>query len=259
MENMTVKEIRLLTFKMLMRVLKNHKVYPIFRSFIKYNNKFDIYKNLNIRSINIFNAKISNMGGENPFIYAQNVNDILSIMESLEKQMMNGHNRGDKNLKTQNLVMFHTNNLLHFCVERGVKDIRIMGVLGKEAFELTCKKILGDDFVDETEQPNNEDEPMVREKPMSRAEGIRQFLDEMKRVNGNENNDFLDTLLDTAREGRLRREDFRDFPPFVPSFMPTFMNSDYDRVPEVPNPYDYNFYDEEDYSLYDDDEDEYDD
>lgn len=245
MENMTSKEIRILTFKTLMRVLKNHKVYPIFRSFIKYKNKFDIYTNLNIRSINMF-TKIS-MGGDNPFIYAQNVNDILSIMESLEKQMMNGHNRGDNNLKTQNLVMFHTNNLLHFCVERGVKDIRIMGVLGKEAFELTCKKILGDDFVDETEK-RDEEEAMFRDEPMTRAESIKHFVDEMRQVNGDANNDFLNTLLRTAREARLSRA---DLPTFIPSFMSTVPNPDYDRVPEVSNPYDYSFYDEEDYE-YDD-------
>lgn len=247
MENMTTKEIRLLTFKTLIRVLKNHKIYPIFRLFIKYQNNTDIYKNLNLRSTNTFKAKISNMGGDSPFIYAQNVNDILSIMESLEKQMMNGHNRGDKNLKTQNLVMFHTNNLLHFCVERGVKDIRIMGVLGKEAFELTCKKILGDDFVDETEK-RNEEESMFIDEPMPRTETIKRFVDEMRHVNGDANNEFLNSLLRTAREARLSRA---DLPTFIPSFMSTVPNPDYDRVPEVPNPYDYSLYDDEDYE-YDD-------
>lgn len=148
------EEIAFLTFRILMMVLKRKKLYQLFRcsvggfstkaiSYVKWINYVNVGLNLR-HSLN----KILDQS-RNPFFKAENYKELVKILintSSIEDLYVKD------NSKIQLLVTQHTNNLLHCCVEGIVDDFVTLERIGKETFETTCKILLGDDFVDETDK-----------------------------------------------------------------------------------------------------------
>ena len=208
MEKINNEQLRKLVYKNTIRVLREHKLYPIFRFFTDLPTNGPYYS-LKLKGI----VRLVNIAEkykvDNPFHSAKTPDDIIKIMSHLESQFNRGEDSNMENPKTiQRLVMTHVNNLLHFCVERGVKDMGIMGVLGKEAYEMTCKSIIGDDFVDEMEERH----PQVE---LPNLDGMdddeRRRIIEMIMRHNNHDNEFLNTIFQGENRVERRR-------PFVPSF-----------------------------------------
>lgn len=199
MENINIKDIRELSLKNTIRVLKDHRVYHIFRCFIA-SPINSPYHNLHIKAMKRIQSAASKYHPHNPFHNAMCPKELLNVMEELENNNMFVTKPDLSNPKmVQNIVMTHVNNLLHYCVERGVNDISIMEVLGREAFENTCKAILGEDFIDEMNQgpaPISEMDPEEREKI------IKMVLDGTYQKNA-----FLDAIFN----GEYRTEVRDDF------------------------------------------------
>lgn len=197
MKKINNKELRKLVYKNTIRVIREHKLYPIFRFFTNYYSN-EVYYNLKLEGL----VRLSNIAekykADNPFHTAKCPDDVIHIMYTLEKHFNRGVDVDMMDPKVvQRLVMTHVNNLLHFCVERGVSDMHIMGVLGKEAYESTCKEIIGEDFVDDMESEQGLDLPNVEGMDEEHRKNI---IEAIMRLN-NHDNDFLNALFN--RENRI--------------------------------------------------------
>lgn len=146
-----------LVFKNLVWVLKKHKQYFVFRCFIGYNYSIaprSIYHcNCCFQKSHFYMAKA--LGKDNPFAFCKNQKDVYLTMVKLPCNGLKNKefNNLEGNKNKQIYIMSLVNNLLHFCLEGaiGLRDIRKVEAIGKEAFEMTCKMVFGDDFVDEIE------------------------------------------------------------------------------------------------------------
>jgi hypothetical protein len=152
-------------FKCLCRVLKNRKIYHRFRCFIGYGgmgskNVYShdltttIYSNMN--SMQHYVAEAQN--GDNPFYHTASTEDIFKVLTMVvgDDNKITKENCRDAS-KVQMRIMQCLNTLLHSCVERTVGGFAEIERIGQETFEMVCKNIYGDDFVDETEQNMPED------------------------------------------------------------------------------------------------------
>jgi hypothetical protein len=91
--------------------------------------------------------------GDNPFASASNREDIFSILRLLlgKDNMITKENNVDMG-KVQMRITQLLNTLLHSCVEKTVGSFSEIERIGQETFNMVCKEIYGDDFVDETEK-----------------------------------------------------------------------------------------------------------
>jgi hypothetical protein len=91
--------------------------------------------------------------GDNPFCNAANREDIFKILKQLlgEDNVITKDSSKDVG-KVQMRITQILNTLLHSCVERTVNNFLEIESIGQETFEMVCKEIYGDDFVDETEK-----------------------------------------------------------------------------------------------------------
>lgn len=151
METITDKAIREMVARNVIKVLKDHNIYYIFRCFINVvgeASERNIYLQIPLKTMKKCRDKSKYYSGDNPFSIACSLNDVIDTLEKI-----NGGYSKPFSLKNpkmiQEIVLKHVNHLLHYCVERGVKDMTIMETLGRESFEMCCKQIFGDDFVDE--------------------------------------------------------------------------------------------------------------
>ena len=91
--------------------------------------------------------------GDNPFCSAANREDIFKILKQLLGEDNVITKDGIKDMgKVQMRITQILNTLLHSCVERTVNNFLEIEGIGQETFEMVCKEIYGDDFVDETEK-----------------------------------------------------------------------------------------------------------
>jgi hypothetical protein len=91
--------------------------------------------------------------GDNPFCNAFNKENIFSTLRILlgNDNMITKENNGDMG-KVQMRITQLLNTLLHSCVEKTVGNFSEIERIGQETFDMICKQIYGDDFVDETEK-----------------------------------------------------------------------------------------------------------
>lgn len=153
-----------MVFRCLCRVLKNRKIYHRFRCFIgfggrskkpnEYNFTTNIYSNL--KSLQDYIAMGVNM--DNLFCFATCKDDIFKKLKEVigNNDCITNENCYNAS-KVQMRIMQYLNTLLHSCVEKTVNDFSEIEHIGQETFDMVCKKIYGDDFVDETEKSIPED------------------------------------------------------------------------------------------------------
>lgn len=164
------KEIVLTVYKNLTRVLKNKKLYHIFRCAmgngegnltIRYSSFYPFYYcDMNSAmaeppGYTFFRERTS----ENPFNKCRSVNDVLDKLLAMCEYELDSSD--DK--KTQMRILHHINNLIHYCIENNVRDFRMLESIGKETFDMTCKNLFGDKFVDKTEEEIPEDARRIME------------------------------------------------------------------------------------------------
>ena len=146
-----------MVFRCLCRVLKNKKIYHRFRCFIGICEKSiyshdlttSIYTTLKCMQPYVRDAQ----QGDNPFCSAANREDIFKILKQLLGEDNVITKDGIKDMgKVQMRITQILNTLLHSCVERTVNNFLEIESIGQETFEMVCKEIYGDDFVDETEK-----------------------------------------------------------------------------------------------------------
>ena len=154
------RDLQILVFKYLCRVLKNRKIYHRFRCFIGHDmTAYGMYE------YNLYSAfpcmkpiadMASSMGtSENPFFNTSTMEAVISVYESMLGQYDTIDEWDDG--KVQQRVTQLINTLMHCCVEKTITDFHQLEDIGKETFDMVCRKIFGNNFVDETEKelPDN--------------------------------------------------------------------------------------------------------
>lgn len=146
-----------MVFRCLCRVLKNRKIYHRFRCFIGICDKSiyshdlttSVYAMLECMQPYVREAQ----QGDNPFCNASNKEGIFYILRQLfgKNNMITEENNGDIG-KVQMRITQLLNALLHSCVEKTVGNFSEIERIGQETFDMVCKQIYGDGFVDETEK-----------------------------------------------------------------------------------------------------------
>ena len=156
------RDLQILVFKYLCRVLKNRKIYHRFRCFIgngesgilSPTRKPCIYCSSFRCMQPIVNVALS-QASENPFFHATTMDSIITAFEVIlgKHDTIDGWDDG----KVQSRITQLINTLMHCCVEQTVKDFRQLEDIGRETFDMVCRKIFGNNFVDETEKelPDN--------------------------------------------------------------------------------------------------------
>lgn len=146
-----------MVFRCLCRVLKNRKIYHRFRCFIgvcdnsiyRHDLATSVYTMLESMQPYVRIAQ----QGDNPFCNASNKEGIFYILRELlgKNNIITKENNGDMG-KVQMRITQLLNTLLHSCVEKTVGNFSEIERIGQETFDMVCKQIYGDDFVDETEK-----------------------------------------------------------------------------------------------------------
>jgi len=157
------RDLQILVFKYLCRVLKNRKIYHRFRCFIgngegvvsiiKRPCFYDLYSSFQCMKP-IVNVALS-QASENSFYRVTTMGGVITVFEA----MLGKYDTIDEwdNGQVQTRVTQLINTLIHCCVEKTVKDFRQLEDIGRETFDMVCRKIFGNNFVDETEKelPDN--------------------------------------------------------------------------------------------------------
>lgn len=157
------RDLQILVFKYLCKVLKNRKIYHRFRCFI--GNGEDVITSTRRPCIYGLYSSFQCMkpivgvalsqASENPFFRTTTIGGVIAVFEA----MLGKHDTIDEwdDGKVQQRITQLINTLIHCCVEKTVKDFRQLEDIGREAFDMVCRKIFGNDFVDETEKelPDN--------------------------------------------------------------------------------------------------------
>ena len=150
------RDLQILVFKYLCRVLKNRKIYHRFRCFIGTGESlipYSLYYSFRCMKP-IIDVALS-QASENPFYRTTTMDDVIAAFEA----MLGKYDTIDEwdDGKVQSRITQLINTLMHCCVEKTVKDFRQLEDIGRETFDMVCKKIFGNNFVDETEKelPDN--------------------------------------------------------------------------------------------------------
>lgn len=157
------RDLQILVFNCLCRVLKNRKIYHRFRCFI--GNGEDVITSTRRPCIYCLYSSFQCMkpiismalyqASENPFFRATTIDSVITAFEA----MLGKYDTIDEwdDCKVQQRVTQLINTLMHCCVEKTVKDFRQLEDIGRETFDMVCRKIFGNNFVDETEKglPDN--------------------------------------------------------------------------------------------------------
>lgn len=157
------RDLQILVFKYLCRVLKNRKIYHRFRCFIgngesvvSFTRKpciYGLYSSFQCMKP-IIDVALSQTS-ENPFFRTTTIDSVITAFEGMlgKYDTVNEWDDG----KVQQRITQLINTLMHCCVEKTVKDFRQLEDIGRETFDMVCRKIFGNNFVDETEKglPDN--------------------------------------------------------------------------------------------------------
>ena len=160
--NNDLERILILSF---LRVIKKHKVYVNFmmtmdktkliaNSFV--NKKISSTKWGFASSINYdFPATQRSYVDENKkkFSSCVSIDELINRLKLEADNCCGVKTSFESNKDYQDLISFEVNTIIHNCIEPSVThNFELLNEIGKETFEMTCKKIFGDDFVDETPQ-----------------------------------------------------------------------------------------------------------
>ena len=135
------KQIEEIVLETLCRVCKENKIY----SYLICSVSLDNYILSSIRTY----RNIMLYSQENPFAKCNSRSEIIELLKTMKRKYPNEF--GDVK-KKQMIVMDYVNALIHYCLEIYICKKHIVKIedIGRETFEMSCKKIFGDDFKDET-------------------------------------------------------------------------------------------------------------
>ena len=155
------RDLQILVFKYLCRVLKNRKIYHRFRCFIgngesiiSITRRPCIYYS-SFRCMKPIIGVALSQASENPFFHATTIDSVIAVFEA----MLGKYDTIDEwdDGKVQQRITQLINTLIHCCVEKTITDFRQIEDIGRETFDMVCRKIFGNNFIDETEKelPDN--------------------------------------------------------------------------------------------------------
>ena len=196
------KPIEDIVFQTLCRVCKENKIY----SYLICSVSLDNYILSSIRTY----RNIMLYSQENPFAKCNSRSEIIELLKTMKRKYPNEF--GDVK-KKQMVVMDYVNALIHYCLEIYICKKHIVKIedIGRETFEMSCKKIFGDDFKDETGVNNQQLQRDLSSLDIERVKSIYNDLLSHDIVENNTSiNDFIEKLSSTPRNQFEYDEDIED-------------------------------------------------
>lgn len=185
------KQIEEIVFETLCRVCKENKIY----SYLICSVSLDNYILSSIRTY----RNIMLYSQENPFAKCNSRSEIIELLKTMKRKYPNEF--GDVK-KKQMVVMDYVNALIHYCLEIYICKKHIVKIedIGRETFEMSCKKIFGDDFKDETGVNNQQLQRDLSSLNIERVKSAYDYLSS-KGVIGDSTSlmDFVNQVLSTPR------------------------------------------------------------
>ena len=185
------KQIEEIVFQTLCRVCKENKIY----SYLICSVSLDNYILSSIRTY----RNIMLYSQENPFAKCNSRSEIIELLKTMKRKYPNEF--GDVK-KKQMVVMDYVNALIHYCLEIYICKKHIVKIedIGRETFEMSCKKIFGDDFKDETGVNNQQLQRDLSSLNIERVKSAYDYLSS-KGVIGDSTSlmDFVNQVLSTPR------------------------------------------------------------
>lgn len=185
------KQIEEIVFETLCRVCKENKIY----SYLICSVSLDNYILSSIRTY----RNIMLYSQDNPFAKCNSRSEIIELLKTMKRKYPNEF--GDVK-KKQMVVMDYVNALIHYCLEIYIckKHIAKIEDIGRETFEMSCKKIFGDDFKDETGVNNQQLQRDLSSLNIERVKSAYDYLSS-KGVIGDSTSlmDFVNQVLSTPR------------------------------------------------------------
>lgn len=147
---------------------------------------------------------------ENPFAKCNSRSEIIELLKTMKRKYPNEF--GDIK-KKQMIVMDYVNALIHYCLEIYICKKHIVKIedIGRETFEMSCKKIFGDDFKDETGVNNQQLQRDLSSLNIERVKSAYDYLSS-KGVIGDSTSlmDFVNQVLSTPRNKFEYDEEIED-------------------------------------------------
>lgn len=185
------KQIEEIVFETLCRVCKENKIY----SYLICSISIDNYILSSIRTY----RNIMLYSQDNPFAKCNSRSEIIELLKTMKRKYPNEF--GDVK-KKQMVVMDYVNALIHYCLEIYICKKHIVKIedIGRETFEMSCKKIFGDDFKDETGVNNQQLQRDLSSLNIERVKSAYDYLSS-KGVIGDSTSlmDFVNQVLSTPR------------------------------------------------------------
>ena len=185
------KQIEEIVFETLCLVCKENKIY----SYLICSVSLDNYILSSIRTY----RNIMLYSQENPFAKCHSRSEIIELLTTMKRKSTNEF-RDFK--KKQMVVMDYVNALIHYCLEIYICKKHIVKIedIGRETFEMSCKKIFGDDFKDETGVNNQQLQRDLSSLNIERVKSAYDYLSS-KGVIGDSTSlmDFVNQVLSTPR------------------------------------------------------------
>lgn len=196
------KQIEEIVFETLCRVCKENKIY----SYLICSISLDNYILSSIRTY----RNIMLYSQENPFAKCNSRSEIIELLKTMKRKYPNEF--GDVK-KKQMMVMDYVNALIHYCLEIYICKKHIVKIedIGRETFEMSCKKIFGDDFKDETGVNNQQLQRDLSSLNIERVKSAYNHLSS-KGIIGDSTSlmDFINQVLSTPRNQFEYDEDIED-------------------------------------------------
>ena len=196
------KQIEEIVFETLCRVCKENKIY----SYLICSVSLDNYILSSIRTY----RNIMLYSQENPFAKCNSRSEIIELLKTMKRKYPNEF--GDVK-KKQMIVMDYVNALIHYCLEIYICKKHIVKIedIGRETFEMSCKKIFGDDFKDETGVNNQQLQRDLSSLNIERVKSAYNYLSS-KGVIGDSTSlmDFVNQVLSTPRNQFEYDEEIED-------------------------------------------------
>ena len=232
------QDLEYLILKNFIAVLKKNGMYPIFRCSVGTNTR-NVVSSI-YRRMNSFERFYKNSESrENVFKDAGNIDTFVKMMKEVAHGGIGTNYNTDNPAQLQGSIANTINMLLHIFIERNVRDIHKLEMLGGEIFDMTCRTVFGGEFEDMLPQPTPEMEKMRQMHEMMMHNGIKptpEMIDEITRM---------------IAEGRLPQ-----FPNAPVPGQPMVNEEDWDFLDEFIGDENGEFYDEEDENFDDNEEDE---
>lgn len=185
------KQIEEIVFETLCRVCKENKIY----SYLICSVSLDNYILSSIRTY----RNIMLYSQDNPFAKCNSRSEIIELLKTMKRKYPNEF--GDVK-KKQMVVMDYVNALIHYCLEIYICKKHIVKIedIGRETFEMSCKKIFGDDFKDETGVNNQQLQRDLSSLNIERVKSAYDYLSSKGVIEDSTSlMDFVNQVLSTPR------------------------------------------------------------